>query len=292
MPYLLLQKVVWMLQAASYCEKFPYFWEKKNCMLSPFPGMDPWLEGYVWPDVHHGLAFIFKEQLVSQVVPKYFVRVETYTVEDSRPEEDVGILYPDVEILRRNTNDVSEPAGDYGLLTPSTMTIPLLKPVEVRIPVVEIRDSENQQLITAIEVLSPVNKRVPGIQPYRKKRELLHTDGVHLLEIDLLRRGERPLNYPTLPRQAHYFVMLQRAEQYKTEVWAMTVRDKLPTVPIPLKSPDPDVRLDIGVALHTLYERSRYDLSVRYDAEPPPPAFSVEDREWLNGLLREKKLIS
>ena len=54
-------------------------------MFSPFPGMDPWLEGHVWPDVHHGLAFIFKEQLVSQVVPKYFVRVETYPSEIARP---------------------------------------------------------------------------------------------------------------------------------------------------------------------------------------------------------------
>lgn len=253
--------------------------------------MDPWLEGHVWPDVHHGLAFIFKEQLVSQVVPKYFVRVETYTVEDSRPDEDVGILYPDVEILRRNADEVSEPAGSYGLLTPSTMIIPFPKLVEVRIPVVEIRDRENQQLITAIEVLSPVNKRAPGIQPYREKREMLHEDGVHLLEIDLLRRGERPLNYPTLPRRAHYFVMLQRGGRYRTEVWAMTVRDKLPIVPIPLKSPDPDVRLDIGAALHELYDRSRYDLSVRYGAAPPPPAFSDEDQEWLQGILKDQKLI-
>ncbi|MEK7784049.1 MAG: DUF4058 family protein, partial [Chloroflexota bacterium] len=22
-------------------------------MPSPFPGMDPYLEGYLWPDVHH-----------------------------------------------------------------------------------------------------------------------------------------------------------------------------------------------------------------------------------------------
>jgi hypothetical protein len=257
--------------------------------------MDPWLEGHVWPDVHHDLATRIKEQLVPQVIPKYSVRIETYTVEDTRPDEDVGILYPDVEILRRRPEPVldvvSEPTIDYGLLTPSTLTIPLPKPVEVRIPIVEIRDRENQQLITAIEVLSPVNKRAPGIQPYREKRDLLHEDGVHLLEIDLLRRGERPLNYPTLPRRAHYFVMLQRGERYRTEVWAMTVRDKLPIVPVPLKSPDPDVRLDIGAALNEVYDRSRYDLSVRYDAVPPPPAFSNEDREWLQSILRDKKLI-
>lgn len=254
--------------------------------------MDPWLEGHVWPDVHHGLAFVFKEQLVSQVVPKYFVRVETYTVEDTHPHEDVGILYPDVEILRRGVDIASEPAVDYGLTTPATLTIPIAVPVEVHIPVVEIIDREKQKLITAIEIISPVNKRKPGLEDYRKKRTALNRNGVHLLEIDLLRRGERPFNYPTFPRWAQYFVLLTRGGQPRMEVWAMTVRDKLPIVPIPLKSPDPDVRLDIGAALHELYNRSRYDLSVRYSAEPPPPVFSEEDQEWLQGLLRNKKLIS
>ncbi len=247
-----------------------------------------------WPDVHHGLAFVFKEQLVGQVVPKYFVRIETYTVEDTHPDEDVGILYPDVETLKRNSGvDIeSEPAVDYDVTTPATLSIPIARPIEVRVPVVEIRDRENQQLITAIEVLSPVNKRKPGLEDYRKKRTALNRNGVHLLEIDLLRRGEHPFNYPTFPRWAQYFVLLTRGGQLRMEVWAMTVRDKLPIVPVPLKSPDPDVRLDIGAALQQVYERSRYDLSVRYGAEPPPPALSEDDREWLNGLLQEKKLIS
>ncbi|MCB0583970.1 MAG: DUF4058 family protein [Phaeodactylibacter sp.] len=264
-------------------------------MKPPFPGMDPWLEGHVWPDVHHGLAFVFKEQLVSKVVPKYFVRVETYTVEDTSPEEEVGIMYPDVEILKKQPEPAQMPVsqGTEGIdvLTPVTMIIP--RPViEVNIPVVEIRDRENQQLITAIEILSPVNKRGKGLDKYREKRQLLHEDGVHLLEVDLLRRGQRPLNYPTLPRAAHYFVMLSRGDRYKTEVWAMTIRDKLPVVPIPLKSPDPDVRLDIGAAFNEVYERSRYELSVKYNNEPAPPAFSTEDMQWLQGILKEKKLLS
>lgn len=227
-----------------------------------------------------------------QVIPKYLVRIETYTIEDTHADEDVGILYPDVEILRRGIDIVSEPTVEYGLTTPTTMTIPIAAPVEVRIPVVEIIDREKQKLITAIEIISPVNKRKPGLEDYRKKRKTLNRNGVHLLEIDLLRRGDRPFNYPTLPRWAQYFVMLTRGKQSSMDVWAMTVRDKLPIVPVPLKSPDPDARLDIGAALNEVYERSRYDLSVRYEAEPPPPALSGEDREWLNGLLREKKLIS
>jgi len=203
-------------------------------------------------------------------------------------------MYPDVEILKKQPEQTRRPTSQeegIALLTPATMIIPR-SVIEVNIPVVEIRDRENQQLITAIEILSPVNKRGKGLDKYREKRQLLHGDGVHLLEVDLLRRGQRPLNHPTLPREAHYFVMLSRGDQYKTEVWAMTVRDRLPVVPIPLKSPDPDVQLDIGAAFNEIYDRSRYELSVRYDAEPAPPAFSAEDMQWLRELLKEKKLVS
>ena len=71
----------------------------------------------------------------------------------------------------------------------------------------------------------------------------------------------------------------------------MTVRDKLPIVPVPLKSPDPDVQLDVGAALDEVYHRSRYELSVNYSAEPAPPVFTKEDKEWLGGILKENKLV-
>ena len=31
-------------------------------MPSPFPGMDLYLEGYMWADVHHALATQFRKQ--------------------------------------------------------------------------------------------------------------------------------------------------------------------------------------------------------------------------------------
>jgi hypothetical protein len=33
-------------------------------MPSPFPGMDPYLEGRLWPDVHHTLAVELRRHLV------------------------------------------------------------------------------------------------------------------------------------------------------------------------------------------------------------------------------------
>lgn len=257
--------------------------EKTIVMHSPFPGMDPYLEGHLWPDVHNSLAYLIKVQLASRLMEPYTVHLNTYTVEDTSPEEDVGIMYPDVEVFRK-PGVVKEPVGSYEPpITPETVILPAIKNVQVRIPVVEIKDSKSNQLITAIEILSPVNKRKPGLIPYREKRERLHNAGVHLVEIDLLRRGERPFEHPYLPK-SHYLICLLRAGIGKTHIWAVDVKEPLPVIPIPLKQPDRDSSLDLAKAFNDLYEQGVFERSVDYSEAPPPPAFSEEEVEWMKGL--------
>ncbi len=251
--------------------------------------MDPYLEGYLWPDVHHELASAIRELLVPQISPAYVARINLYTVTDTAPEEDIGILYPDVEVLRRR-GESKEPRETYassaGNITPATLSIPTTPPIEVRIPTVEIHDRESNRLITAIEILSPVNKRQPGLEPYRGKRQRLQEAGVHLLEIDLLRRGQRPFTHPHLP-PSHYLVTLMRAGSAHTDIWAIDIKDPLPVLPVPLRSPDPDAVLDLRRALALSYERGQYQLSIDYDQLPPPPEFSDNDLEWIQ-QLKEK----
>ena len=252
-------------------------------MPSPFPGMDPYLEGHLWPDVHNSLAYLIKVQLAPRLGTPYTVHLNTYTVEDTSPEEEIGIMYPDVEVFRLS-NVVKEPLASYvPPITPETLVLPALKPVEVHIPFLEIRDRKNNKLITAIEILSPVNKRKPGIQPYREKRERLHNAGVHLLEIDLLRRGERPLAHPYLP-QSHYLITLARAGKGSTQVWAVDVKEKLPVIPIPLKHPDEDTFLDLSKAVQDLYEQGMFEKSIDYREAPPVPDFSEAERAWMRGI--------
>ncbi|WP_427160741.1 DUF4058 family protein [Aliinostoc sp. HNIBRCY26] len=43
-------------------------------MPSSFPGMDPYLEGYLWSDVHNALASKIRAFLAPQLRPKYAVR--------------------------------------------------------------------------------------------------------------------------------------------------------------------------------------------------------------------------
>jgi hypothetical protein len=262
-------------------------------MASPFPGMDPYLEGYLWPDVHQRLANAIAELLVPALAPKYVARIELYTVMDTSPEGEVGMLYPDVEVLQR-LHQAEEPpapataASAYPPLTPVTVSLPALLPVELRIPVVQVLDRANNQLVTAIELLSPVNKREPGLAPCREKCRKLLEAGVHLLEIDLLRRGQRPYRHPRLP-DTHYLAALYRAHASHIDIWAFNVQDALPVLPVPLRPPDPDVPLDLGAALRLIYERGLYQLSINYRQAPPPPDFSAEDQAWVTGITQSEE---
>jgi hypothetical protein len=166
-------------------------------MSSPFPGMDSYLEGYLWPDVHHRLATHISDQLMPLLRPKHVARLEIQVVTDETPEADIGIMYPDVEIIRAQEGGPPAARGAATVrpdaspaMTPVTVSVPLLE-FEVRLATVEIRDVAHNQLVTSIENLSPLNKREPGLLQYREKRRRLHAAGVHVLEIDLLRRGQR-----------------------------------------------------------------------------------------------------
>lgn len=258
-------------------------------MPSPFPGMDPYLEGYLWVDVHNALASKIRQQLAPKIQPSYTVRLEVYLVQDTAPESEIGILYPDVEVLRQKS--VPSPArsplpteGSNLLVTQAPLILPLMPSIEVRIPSVEIRDTASNTLVTSIEILSPVNKREPGITPYRQKRQRLYDAKVHLIEVDLLRRGTRPFAHPRLPA-VPYLVTLTRAQAQAVEVWPIALPDPLPIIPVPLRPPDMDAPLDLAAAVRDIYDEAFYNLSIDYREPPPKPVLVDDDLAWVETLL-------
>ena len=118
------------------------------------------------------------------------------------------------------------------------------------------------ELVTAIEILSPVNKR-PGHEAYRdyhrKRRALVRSDA-NLLEIDLLRAGERPPVEPP-PPPAPYYAVLSRASD----------RPRAPVLP-----PDADAPLSLQEVMTLAYERGGYDSEIDYSVMPAPPWDSAE----------------
>jgi len=59
-------------------------------------------------------------------------------------------------------------------------------------------------------------------------------------------------------------------------------------VPVPLRPPDPDVRLEPGLILNAIYDEASYDLSIDYSQTPPPPVLKAEDEKWLRDHLTAK----
>jgi hypothetical protein len=270
-------------------------------MGNPFPGMNPFLEApSLWPDVHHRLIAEFCVQIQRQLNPAYVAVITPYTLFESLEIAPRRVaMIPDVGVLQ------PEPSrgGGGGVAVAPTPTAPTLTmPAEMQIPTryarLEIRSVEGETLVTAVELLSPANKRLglgegargQGAAAYNRKRQELFQTSAHLLEIDLLRNGIRPRLIHPLP-EAAYFVFLSRAEHRPdVDVWPVQLRDPLPVVPVPLRRPDPDVALDINAALAQIHESAAYERRIDYRSDPPPPTLSEEDAKWLDSYLRKNNL--
>jgi Protein of unknown function (DUF4058) len=259
-------------------------------MPSPFPGMDPYLEGPLWTTVHTQLTAEIARQLAPKLRPRYLaLSTERFVIE---VPDDVAVttsdLYPDVGVLQAGPMPFG--GREAGIAT-APLRLATVMPSRVPHVTVEVRDVEHRQLVTAIEVLSPTNKRGEGREEYLRRRRRLLLSAAHLLEIDCLREGQRvPMQGPLPP--APYFVFLSRAEGRPiTEVWPIPLDAPLPVVPVPLLPGDPDVPLDLQLALTTLYDLLGYDLAVDYK-RPPRVPLRAEAAAWAEAHLRAAGLRS
>lgn len=192
-------------------------------------------------------------------------------------------MYPDVQVVEQaRATYASSLAGDpFGL--GSGVSAELRNPLPVSVPVpylaIEIRDVAERRLVTVIEILSPENKRGRGFREYATKRiEILETD-THLIEMDLLRLGQRIELIGDLPRAAYYVFVSRWTRRPNTQVYAIQLRDQLPTIPIPLLPPDPDAQLDLQAALAACFELVGYERLLDYSQTLPE--LSAEDAAWI-----------
>lgn len=261
-------------------------------MNSPFPGMDPYLESKaLWSGFHNGLAYEIQGQLNEHIQPDYFARL-TPAMRVTYQVIEVGRtrgIYPDVSIWR-SPMPTGRVANSAVMITPAPVESSVALEMPLRTHSIEIRTTTDEELILVIEILSPVNKRLGHEAQHdylRKRRDLLRSS-VHLLEIDLLREGQRPPLVEVVP-EAPYYIALSRENRRPTvEVWPIQLADTLPVLPVPLREPDPDVPLDLGAAVASVYKRGAYASQIDYHQLPPPPPLSETEMKWVDDLLREK----
>ena len=258
-------------------------------MPSPFPGMNPYLEqDDAWHDFHERFIPYVATLLGGQLRPRYIVKIDEHIyVHELSAESRRWVGRADVSVARPSQEGADAPA-------PGPVTGLLEAPARVRLPAVdrerlsyvEIRDRRDRELVTVVELLSPANKH-PGAdrEQYLAKRMELLNGPVHLVEIDLLRGG------PPLPAEdrpdCSYSVLVSRVERRRdADFWPISLRERLPVIPIPVRAPDPDARLDLQAVLDQIYDDAGYADYV-YDGDPRP-RLGLEDAEWARQFLPQR----
>jgi hypothetical protein len=140
------------------------------------------------------------------------------------------------------------------------------------------------RVVTVMELLSPSNKTPgeDGLDAYLEKRAEFVASRCRLVELDLLRGGERlPMAGP-LPAGDYYVYIGRVGRRPRCQIMAWSLRSPLPTIPIPLL---PEVSLDLQAAFRAAYEPSLYDRRLPYE-EPLSPPLSAEDEAWVRQRLR------
>ena len=269
-----------------------------NC---PFPGMDPYLERH-WGDVHQSVITYVRDWLQSRLPGDLRARMQE-RVYIEVPDVRRGVYYPDVRVVERPGPSpgtaaavawpATKTAPENGDLTPAEpLVIHLdLEPVtEGRVEIIDVKSGH--RVVTAIEVLSPANKRPgEGRRLYLQKRRDQQSAGVNTVEIDLLRGGKRVLmiaseQIPPSHRTAYQVCTWRESRRSRVEVCRVPLRERLPVIAIPLRPADRDVPLDLQAILEQCYRNGGYD-DIDYRGEPDPP-LSRKDRAWSNALLTDQ----
>jgi hypothetical protein len=257
-------------------------------MKSPFPGMDPYLERY-WGDVHHSLIQYTRDHLQPRLPDDLIARIEQRVFLEAGSGR-LRHIVPDVH-LSTTYPEGDEPSGAFreGENALAEPVVFELDEVEISEGYIEIREAEGGKVITVIEFLSPSNKRRgAGQEQYLAKQiEVLASD-TSLVEIDLVRAGQRVLALPSddIPfehRQDYLACVSPGWKRRRRELYPMPLRQRLPLLPIPLRENEPRLPLDLQALVDQAYAAGRYH-KLDYGAALETP-LALEDAAWAQTLL-------
>lgn len=261
-------------------------------VASPFPGMDPWLEHLsLWGEVHFRLIAALASYLSPLLAPHYYVAVGTHTYITTAPQAP-STRVPDVAIVE------TKPGGIVQATAPAT-GVATAEPVMVEVSVadteeeayLEIREPISGDVITALEVLSPLNKRPgAGREKYLRKRSEIFATYTHLVEIDLLRAWP-PMPLASTSPTSHYRILVRRGEEgSQARLYAFNLPDPIPRFLLPLQAGDAEPVIDLGQLLQQIYREASYRQRLNY-AVSPVPALNAAEKQWAHQILKMAEII-
>ena len=254
-------------------------------MPSPFPGMDPYIESWIWGDFHTKAIVAVCERLKVGLPRRYIASTELFVwlVDDT---ERLWIGGPDAFVAER-----SPMPSCIGVATLAAPINTVLPGIVRKQAYVKIIDQDERRVVIVVKILSPSNKTSgENGQAYRVKREEYFANGISLVEIDLLRCGIRPPLGDPAPPISDYYILVHRGwEQSRMGIWPITIRDAFPVVPIPLDSDVPELRLDLRACFDHVYDSGRYAEQLDY-SKPPKPPLREPDATWARELLATRTI--
>ncbi len=253
--------------------------------------MDPYLErSDLWQGFHNRLLTYLCDALQPELPEGYVATLEVrvyleHVAEGPLRERRV----PDLEVLR----SPSAPGGTALLERPAVASAGywVADPaVEVREAYLTVRSLGDEELVTAVELLSPSNKRAgEGRTQYQRKQEEYLRAGASLVEVDLLRGGlatvAATVRHPeAVPQSAYSYCTFRSYKRSGYWVEPFTLRDALPPLVIPVAGDLPEPVLDLQALLQRAYAIGRFDWLLRH-RPPLNPPLSGQDQEWVDTIL-------
>ena len=164
--------------------------------------------------------------------------------------------------------DVTQTAA--GVATASAPAVVELPAIDVESQsLIEIRDRRSRQLITVIELLKSVEQAARAGSP-------AYSSNAARCSPVPRPGGNRPAPRRTADANGGFALvrLLRPREPGRTRpqagVWPVGLRDPLPTIPIPLRDGDADLRLELQLLLNRIYDAARYEYYI-YEGIPSPP---------------------
>ncbi len=260
-------------------------------MPSPFPGMDPWIEKpEYFGDFHHSMTYLLREAINARVPKGYAARGTTlvWMEEEQRREPDVGVF--DRSGRDRTFNGPLTMAGAIAVEEEAA-------PVERKQSYLKIFAKDGMRLVTVVELVSRSNKRPgKGRKAYLKKQAECKENGVHLVEIDLLRGGPHTTVVPLAKLRAKAGAFDYHASiatcGATIRYYAVPIRlaEPLPTIPIPLDPEVEPVRVDLQPLFERTYDTGKYGEFMDF-AKPCDPPLTPEQQSWSEGVLKARGLL-
>lgn len=248
--------------------------------------MNPYLEQpSCWESLHNQLCGQIAQALVPQLRPNYLVKLEhrLYIHEKSAEERryfarsDVGVATP------QPRGATAEATSGLHVAAPAYAVVPAAVEVEKQ-AYVEILDRDHHQVVTAIEILSPTNKRIgEDREQYLIKRRSMFYSLANLVEIDLL-RGDLRMPADPMP-DCDYCVLVSRTyERPRIGIWSWKLRDAIPEIPIPVRPGDADAKLDLKPLIEQVHDALGFADYIYTGL--PEPRLPPDEQDWVNERLR------